>query len=247
MSRLRLLRGGAGCALLAAALLLAGAAQAATSEPWPAVALPPHAKAEWVSDDMKVDGIPMRVVHFETSASRAEVVTFYTAHWTGGYSTKPGVQTLPDATIVGQAHGPYFMTVKVSDRPRSGSEGYLSVSQMLGNRAERSAGGLPLFPGAKILSVVETNDPGRQSRDLTAEQDAGFESAAGWYEAALVNAGWHAAQKTASDPRSGAAGYIELFRRGEDELTVSVMARSGERGSTVVENLVTKGTGRPRE
>jgi hypothetical protein len=225
------------------ALALLGAARAQTSEPWPEVPLPPHAKVEWVADQMKVDGIPMRVMRFESTARRSEVVAYYTAHWSGGYVTKPSVKPMDEATLVGQAHGPYYMTVKVSDRPHDGSWGFISVSQMLGHRPERSAGGLPLMPGARILSVVESADPGKHSRELIAMQDAGPDSASKYYEAALQNAGWHLVQKSSDDAIRAHAGSVQIFQRDQSELSISVMAGQDGRGSSVVQTLVTKGTG----
>jgi hypothetical protein len=228
----------AGCLALA----LLGAACAQTSEPWPELPLPPHAKVEWVADQMKVDGFPMRVLHFESTASRSEIVAYYTAHWSGGYVTKPSVKPMEEATLVGQAHGPYYMTVKVSDRPHDGSGGFISISQMLGRRPERSVGGLPLMPGAKILSVVESADPGKQCRQVIATQDAGPDSARKYYESALESAGWHLVQKSSDDVIRAHAGSVEIFQRDQSELSISVMAGEG-RGSSVVQTLVTKGTG----
>jgi hypothetical protein len=230
--------------LLALALFLwAGALRAESSTPWPDVAVPPHAKVEWVADNMKVNGFPMRVLHFESTASREEVVNFYTAHWSGGYPTKPAVRTQDGTTIVGQAHGPYFMTAKVSDAPHSGSQGFLSISQIVGNHAERSAGPLPLPPGATILTVVESSDPGKQSRQVTAVERAGVIAGANWFQAALEGAGWHLVQRTQADARTADAGLLQIFQRDQDEVSVSVMP-GAQRGSSVVLNLVTKGTGR---
>jgi hypothetical protein len=244
MNSVRPLRAGSPVRWLALALLGAGAALAQTSEPWPTVPLPPHAKVEWVGDRMKVNGIPTRLMRFESTVSRSEIVAYYTAHWSGAYPTKPSVRPLGEATLVGQAHGPYYMTVKVSDRPHDASGGFISVSQVLGNRVELSAGGLPLMPGAKILSVVESSDPGKQSRDLVIVQDAGPDSARNYYQAALENAGWHQVQNTPTDPaHPGQTGSLAVFQRDQSELSVSVVQVDGQRGSTLIATLVTKGTG----
>jgi len=244
MNPVRLTRFGFPVRWLAVALLVAGAARAQTSEPWPTVPLPPHAKVEWVADRMKVNGIPMRLMRFESTARRSEIVAYYTAHWSGAYPTKPSVRPLAEATLVGQAHGPYYMTVKVVDRPHDASGGFISVSQVLGNRVERSAGGLPLMPGAKVVSVVESSDPGKQSRDLVIVQDAAPDPASSYYQVALENAGWHRVQNTPTDsahPRQ--AGSLAVFQRDQSELSISVVQVDGQRGSTLIANLVTKGTG----
>ena len=228
----------------AIAAALAGGARAETSTPWPEMPLPPHSKVAWVGDNMKVNGIPMRIAQFESTVSRTEIVAYYTAHWSQGYQTKPSVRPMGDVTVVGQAHGPYYMTVKVGDRPHDGSAGFISVSQVLGNKIERSAGGLPLMPGAKILSVVESSDPGKVSRELVIAQDAGADSARHYYEGALENAGWRAIQKTGPDQgHPQQAGSLEFYRRDSSELSITVMPARNGRGSTLVATLVTKDTG----
>ena len=114
---------------------------------------------------------------------------------------------------------------------------------MLGRRPERSAGGLALMPGAKILSVVESADPGKHCREVTATQDAGPDSARKYYESALQSAGWHLVQKSSDDAMRLHAGSVEIFQRDQSELSISVMASEDGSGSSVVETLVTKGTG----
>ena len=47
------------------------------STPWPEIPAPPKAKVEWVSDDMRVNGIPMRVQRFDPGRGlRANYFTF---------------------------------------------------------------------------------------------------------------------------------------------------------------------------
>jgi len=228
---------------LALAVLLGVAARAENSAPWPELPLPPHAKVDWVGQDMKVNGIPMRVMHFASTASRSEIVAYYTAHWSEGYPGKPSVQPAGRATIVGQGHGPYFMTVKVVDRPHDASEGYVSVSQIVGNKVERSAGGLPLMPGALVLNVVESNDPGKHSREVVVAQDASVDSAQHFYQAALEGADWRRVQTTSPEAAVARMGRVDVYHRDESELSITLSPARTGRGSTLVANWVTKGTG----
>jgi len=228
-------------------LLAGGLVRAESSTPWPEIPLPPRAKVEWIASSMKVDGIPMRVMKFESEVSRSEIVAFYTAHWSGAYSTKPSVLATGDATVVGQAHGPYYMTVKVGDQPHERSSGFIAVSQMIGNRIELSAGALPIMPGAKVVSVVESKDPGKLSREVLIAQDAGVDSAMKFYEAALANAGWQQIQKTVTTPSgtgpTGPYGSSALFQRDQSQLSITAVQVQGQRGSSILANLVTKDTG----
>jgi hypothetical protein len=244
MDRLRRFRTLSAAVALVWGLLACSLARAETSTPWPQMVLPPRAKVEWIASSMKVNGIPMRVMKFESEASRSEVVAYYTAHWTGGYSTKPSVTPTADATVVGQAHGPYYMTVKVGDRPHDRSAGWIAVSQILGNRVDLSVRGLPLMPGAKVVSVVESEDPGMVARQVLIVQDAGVDSAMKFYETALQGAGWQQIQKTISTaPHVGPNASMAVFQRDQSQLSISAAQLKGQRGSSIDANLVTKGTG----
>ena len=231
---------------LAAALALGvgPALHAASSAPWPELLQPPKATVQWVGDSLRVNGVPTRVMRFDSSASRSEVVEFYRAGWTGGYPTRASVRVMGDATVVGQAHGPFFMTAEVKDAPLGGSQGLISVARVLGSKIERSAGELPLMPGAKVLQVVEANDPGRRSREVALSVPQAAPSVVQFYQAALPDAGWRQVQYN-DVPRDtgGPGGAVLVFQRERSELQLSVVTNPGDRGSMLVANLVTKDTG----
>jgi hypothetical protein len=224
-------------------LCLAGAARAGNSEPWPEVPLPPKSKVEWVGDSMRVNGVPTRVMRFESSAGRAEIVEYYRAYWSGGYPTKPSVRVAGDATVVGQAHGPFFMTLKVKDAPQGTSDGLIAVARVLGSRIERSAGGFALMPGAKVMQVVESNDPGKRNRQIVVSNPAAAPSVVQYYQTSLANAGWRQVQYNDTPPEAGGpSGSFLVFQRERSELQLSVVANPGGRGSMLVADLVTKDT-----
>ena len=229
-------------AWLSCTLLVAAGARAA--EPWPEIPPPPRAEVQWVGDSMRVNGVPTRVMQFQSQASRAEIVEYYRAYWTGGYPTKPSVTPLGEATVVGQAHGPYFMTVKVQDAAHGASRGLIAVSRMLGSKVERNPGELPLMPGAKVVSVVESNDPGKRSREVVVFNTQSTQSVVQFYQASFQNAGWHQVQNNDA-PRtgSGPAGTFLVFTREGREAQLSVVQAPNGQGSQLVANLVTKDTG----
>jgi hypothetical protein len=235
-------------ASVALTLLFSGAARAQNATPWPELPLPPHSKTDWVAQDMKVNGVPMRVIHFESTVSRAEVAAYYTAHWSGGYRGKPSVQVQGDETVVGQMHGPYFMTLKVDERPKGASEGFLSVSRIAGVKADLSPGDLPLMPGARVVSVVESNDPGKRSRQLVVAQDAGVDMSANYYQATLGNRGWQVIEQNhvkQTDPRR--AADVRLYQRDRSQLSINVAPSQDGHGSTLVATSMTKETGSTTE
>jgi len=223
------------------ALVLVGSAHA--SQDWPELPLPPKADVQWVAQSMRVNGMPTRVLQFQSRASRAEVVEYYRAHWTGAYPLKPSVRAVGDETVVGQKHGPYLMTVTVRDAARDGSEGVLSVAQVAGAKTDLDPGGLPMMPGAHVVRVVETDDPGQHSRQLMVVNPLPAPSVLQFYQSSLQDAGWQQIQLN-DVPRTaqGGGGSLLVFARDASQMQLSIEPAPG-RGSWLVANLVTKDTG----
>jgi hypothetical protein len=95
-----------------------------------------------------------------------------------------------------------------------------------------------------VLSVVESDDPGVHSRAVSAVNPQPASSAAQFYQASLVNAGWSELQsnevaRTAASP----AKTFLVFSQGAREMQLSIVDSRNGRGSSVLANLVTKDTG----
>lgn len=239
--------------LLAAVALAAAGHAFAASEPWPELPMPPRAQVQWVGDSMRINGIPTRILRFESSVSREEIVEFYRAHWAAAPDMPPpAVNEVDDAIVVGQGHGPYFMTAKVRSRGREGSEGLLSVARIKGHKAKLDAGEITVMPNAKILSVVESDDPGRTSRQIVTLAPAGVESVRRFYDTALKQRGWIFVQEggpQAAATQAAAAkypqvagggptkGYFAIYQRALEELQLSAVPGAGGR-TFLVANLV---------
>ena len=224
------------------ALLAVGNAQA--TENWPELPLPPKADVQWVAQSMRVNGIPTRVLQFQSRASRAEIVEYYRAHWTGGYPLKPSVKVVKDSTVVGQKHGPYLMTVTVRDAPRDGSRGLIAVAQVAGSKVDLDPGELPMMPGAHVIRVVESDDPGKHSRELVVIAPQPAQSVVHFYQAHFQNAGWHQLQLNDIPPTEHAeGGILMVFAQGEAEMQMTAIRGANGKGSWLIANRVTKDTG----
>jgi hypothetical protein len=212
---------------------------------WPALPMPPKSDVQWVAQDMRVNGAPTRVLQFQSRASREEVVEYYRAHWTNGYDLPVSIHTHGDATVVGQKHGPYVMTVKIENSDGGKSHGLLSVAQLVGSTFDRSPGQLALMPGARVVSVVESHDPGKHSRQVTILTSQMPASVSRFYESSLGRAGWRQVQAHAIPATRGqGAGRFLVFARDSSEMQLSIVEPRKGAGSTVLANLVTKDTGR---
>jgi hypothetical protein len=217
--------------------------RAGAAEPWPFVPLPPKADVQWVAQSMRVNGVPTRVMQFQSRASRAEVAEYYRAYWSGGYPHKASVHALPDATVVGQKHGPYLLTLKVEDAGAGKSSGLISVAEVVGIKPDRDPGELPLMGGAHVVSVIESDDPGKHSRTVVVLTPQPPSSVAQFYQASLTNARWQQVQGGEDDSSRGSHGSFAAFARDGREMQLSIASMPKGRGTTLVANLVTKDTG----
>jgi hypothetical protein len=228
---------------IALALALFATWCARASEPWPEIPSPPHADVAWVGDNMHVNGVPTRIMQFDSKSARADIVEYYRAYWTGAYPMKPAIKPLGEAIVISQRHGPYLMSVKVEDAKSGGSHGLIAVSRVAGTKPEFNAGGLPLLPGAKVICVVESDDPGQHSREAVVLNSQLPQSVLRYYQSSFGNDGW---QQLHSDTTSRAAkvpsGTFVVFARGDTEMQLSIAAGPKGQGSWLVANEVTKGT-----
>ena len=231
------------CAVGTVLTVLAGPGHALAVEPWPEMPLPPKANVQWVAQSMRVNGVPTRVMQFQSSVGRAEIVAYYRAHWSGGYEHEPSVHVLPTQSVVGQLHGAYLMTVKVEDAAHGASHGLISVAQVIGVEADLNPGQLPMITGAHVVSVVESDDPGKHSRDTVVLAPQPPASVIQFYQASFVNAGWQQVQgKDTFRDSGGPVGSFVAFARDGNEMQLTVVPTPKGRGSTVLANLVTKDT-----
>ncbi|MDR2128323.1 MAG: hypothetical protein LBP52_04580 [Burkholderiaceae bacterium] len=250
------------CAGWRAALLLMATAAAAASNtawaqvftksatPWPEIPQPPRSQVQWVSADMQVNGIPVKVQSFSSAASLEEVVAHYEAHWDqldpttipeirgrkkGVMVSRPNV----DTAIIGKFHGPFYMTVKVKRAGLGTSTGALSTSFMEGKKPVLEVRDVPHPSGAKPVSVVESADAGHLSKTVIFVSDEAAPQIEFFYSRGLVSSGWTLMDKYGSDRlENGNAGYVLMLRKGQEQLDVVVAQVPEQRRSTFRVNWV---------
>jgi len=196
---------------------------------------------QWIAPSMRVNGVPTRVMQFQSRISRSEVVDYYRAQWSRGFEHAPVIHTLGAATVIGQLQGSYLMTVKVEEGDRETSLGVISVAQVIGSSVDRDPGEVPLMGGAHVVSAVESDDLGKHSRQVLILAPQPPASVSQFYQASFVNAGWTQVQGAGN--AGGSAGSFVVFAQSGREIHLSIVPASKGGGSTVLANLVTKGTG----
>ncbi|MDR2851843.1 MAG: hypothetical protein LBV61_02100 [Burkholderiaceae bacterium] len=237
--------------LLVSALLLCQAAGAQSSftrtdTPWPDVPAPPKSRVQWVSDDMRVNGIPMKVQIFQSQASREEVVKYYVAYWGIDLQAKPdpakppsGVTPKGNEILVSRAHGPFYSLVKVR-ASGTGSEGTLSTSMLLGVEPRIDASGIAAPGNATAVNVVEAIDNGKRNKQALLLSRDSLSSVAGFYRTRMRADDWAQVQEQTSNPpgSSPSSGIVLMYVRDRQQFDVALGVDT-ERGLTVINaNLI---------
>ncbi len=214
--------------------------------PWPDIPPPPKSKVQWVSDDMQINGIPMKVQTFQSQASSEEVVRFYVAHWRIDLQAAPDVAKPPAGvmhhgsdTLVSRAHGPFYSQVKVRARG-NGSEGTVSTSRLLGVEPRIDPSGIPSPRSATAVNVVESIDNGKRSKAALLLTPEPIASVANFYQSHLRAGGWALLQEQAGDRQGGQpSALVRMYAKDKQQLDVA-LGIDAERNLTVINaNLVT--------
>ena len=227
--------------------LFAQASYTKGSTPWPDIPAPPKAKVQWVSDDMRMNGVPMRIQTFESEASKEEIVAYYTAHWnvTNPPTAKPNepmaaVTNKGADTMVTRLHGPFYSMVKVKSAGLGRSEGTISTSQMLGVEPKLDTSGVPAPQNAKPASVVEAIDNGKRNKQILFTSKDSLDSVADYYQTHLRSTGWSLLQEQIAKPTDGSPpAIVRMYARNQQQLDVAIGVDAPNRLTIINANLIT--------
>lgn len=233
MRALVLLLRGLRCAVAVLALGVATVACGAIK--WPDVPLPPSTQAEKVGDEMRVNGLPMRATAFESALAPEDVIKFYQTAWRGRAGQVSDEKRVADWTVVSYTESTFHTTVQVRPRQNGkGSMGYIGTTSRDGTeRPDFSARGLPQPAGARVLSAVESDDPGRHNVQVTMLTPMSVSSSASYYESSLTREGWSPESKPKPGKATGAEQIYATYNRGPEQLDV-VFSRDPASGQTYI-------------
>lgn len=130
---------------------------------WPTLSVPPNTKIESLGNDVRLNGIPMRISRLLSREPADSVAAFYRKALAPDYIERP----LLGDRLFSKGLGDYFLTVRIRQLGRDVTETLISVSDA---RAAKNAGHRPLgfaLPAeTRVLSDMESEDSGKISRQL---------------------------------------------------------------------------------
>lgn len=183
---------------------------------------------------MRVNGLPMRTLAFESALAPPEVIKFYLNNWRGNPGEISSEKRVADWSVVAYSHGTFHTTVQVKPSANGrGSMGYIGTTSQDGSeRPDFSNRGLPQPSGMRVMSAIESDDGGRRAVQVTMSGRTSVSMASSYYDATLRREGWvpeRSPKATADRPDQIYATY----NRGVEQLDV-MFVRDLASGDTVV-------------
>ena len=96
---------------------------------WPTVDDPPRSTTEWIAPEIRVNGLPSRILSFESELTPQEILAFYRERWkhlTGGKGTRES--TAGDWQVIAALQNTHQIVVQVRPRAPQGSDGVISMA-----------------------------------------------------------------------------------------------------------------------
>jgi len=206
---------------------------------WPAIEPPPGARVQSVAEEMKYNGVPMRIRQFTSEGTVDNVLWFYRQKWTEGGKRKIATNTVGGWQVLGKQDGDYYITVQVRPREPRGTEGYLGVSKLPSlTESPRVDMLFPRMPGSEVISDVDSFDNGKAAKTLILKNDHSITSNQSYYESMMPGQDWKQQKSLRADQDINRR--VLYFERRKE--AASIVINPAPRGGTmVVINIVNTG------
>lgn len=212
-------------------LLLSGAAAANAQSAWPEIAFPREARVEAIGDQVRLNGVPMRLHRVLSSQSPNQLIAFYR----DTLGPRHAEQALPDSFILSQGRDNFFITVKVKPLSAKLTEVLVSVSDAAeARRAANRPLGFGLPANSVVMSDMESVDAGKRSRQLVVSNDHAIDTNAQALTQELAARGY---QPDGAPPRHTDAEYVQRFK-GEQREAQLILVRQGGKTNMVLTTIL---------
>lgn len=219
-----------------AAVWLSGQAGAASGDQPIIAAMPeapvfPGATTRWVGKQLALNGLPMSIRSFSSSASAKDVLEFYRRAWRGEDAARTAAVDYRGFSSVGAEVDGFYYTVQIRDSAM-GSEGMLVVSVAPDRAREDRSTQLPVIAGDQLVQKIEAMDLGVYSQTLILRSPSSLDASTSAYQAALLGDGWSpAGVRQARAPGSAA---LRWFQKGAEQCRIAVIADNSGNGSRIL-------------
>ena len=188
---------------------------------WPEVPSPPNSKVERIGDEVRLNGVPMRMQRVLNKGKPSEIIEFYRA----ALGPKHAEEKIPGGMLLAQGQGDYFVTIRVRGLSPTLTETLVSVSDARrGREAANRPLGFPIPADTQVLSDMESVDAGKSSRHLVLTNNHSVNSNVNFLTGTLQARGY---TLQAGETQNLAAGRVLMFGGANREARLVVMRKDG--------------------
>jgi hypothetical protein len=188
---------------------------------WPEIPSPPNSRIESIGDQVRLNGIPMRMQRVLTTGNTADIIRFYRK----ALGPKHVEENLPDGRLLAQGRGDHFLTVRIKALGPSLTESLVSISDA---RAAQNAAGRPLgfqLPSrTQLVSDMESTDDGKVSRQLVFLNDHSVDANVDFITETLQGRGY---KPQPDGVRNSASERVLMFGGAQREARLVVVRKDG--------------------
>lgn len=207
--------------------------------PCPEFPIPPIGQAQWVAENMRMNGMPMQIKELTTEQTPQQVIAFYKQRWSDAppffheyeVGGMPAIATLRSGC---------FYTVQVMPYGR-GAKALLGVStKPEGGQLKTPGAGFPNMAGSTVLNDIDHYDSGKTGRTIMLTNTYSPDANLNFYRRAMADDGWSAIMDR---PVGGSKGisHVLVLKRGYHEANLTISpGKAGTSGTNVLATFVDK-------
>lgn len=188
---------------------------------WPSVPSPRHSKVQQIGEQVRLNGVPMRMQRVLSTGRPTDIIAFYRA----ALGPKHAEEKLPGGLLLAQGQGDYFVTIRIKVLGPSFTETLISVGNARG--AQNAAGrplGFPIPMETQVLSDMESTDAGKMSRQLVLTNSHSIDYNVDFAIKTLLARGFKAQP---NETRELKAGRVLMFGGSNREAQLVVIRKDG--------------------
>jgi hypothetical protein len=199
---------------------------------WPSLPFPDGAKVEGVGEDVRLNGVPMRMYRVLSDEGVANILSFYR----DALGPDHAEASVHQVSILSQMQGEYFISVRVKQAGPNVTETLLAISHADGRQQTGLPLGFTLPAGSELLSDMESTDNGKHARQLIFTNHLSMDANSDFMQAMLKEKGYRLQPTYTKDQTE----RLSMMFDGKEREAIVVLTRIGQKTNIVMTTILNK-------
>lgn len=199
---------------------------------WPSLSFPDGAKVEGIGENVRLNGVPMRMYRVLSDEDVATILSFYR----DALGPDHAEASVHQVSILSQVQGEYFISVRVKQAGPKVTETLLAISHDDGRQQTGLPLGFTLPANSEMLSDMESTDNGKHARQLIFTNHLSMDSNSDFMQAMLQEKGYRL-QPTFTQNQPD---RLTMMFDGKEREALVVLTRIGQKTNVVMTTILNK-------